>query len=57
MNLDESCYGFGIYMDIKKFDKKYDKYSDDYFKMYGCLFKEIRNLYKIIQDKLGDYNG
>lgn len=57
MNSDESYYGFGIYMDIKKFDKKYDKYSDDYFKMYGCLFKEIRNLYKIIQDKLGDYNG
>lgn len=50
-------YGFGIYMNIKKFNKKYNKYSDDYFKIYGCLFKESKKLYDIIKDKLKDYES
>lgn len=56
MNSEDS-YGFGIYMNMDKFDKRYEKYSDDYFKSFECLLKETKKLYDIIKDKLEDYES
>jgi len=53
----EDLYGFGIYMNLDKFDKRYEKYSDDYFKSFECLLKETKELYDIIKDKLEDYEN